>query len=333
MSKAIRVGMIGVGGIAQGHIERLLKNDGASVVAIADTNDTSLRKTYERHGTQLKSVAQYKDYHELLDKAKPDAVVICTPHEQHLQQTLDSLDAGAHVLLEKPMVNRVVDAHTLLRKIDATRKVVGLAYQRHCESRFRYIKQKIESGELGEVQFINALQQQGWKFGTTGTWRQDPAMSGGGQLNDSGSHLLDIILWTTGLAPAKVAAFIDNRGAPVDINSAVTVRFTSGAQGTLSVIGDSAGWYEDITIWCERGAFYVRHGSGFEVMGTDGKHFTPTAEEMPLGTDVNTNFIRAINGLEEIAAPPICGLRTIELTEAAWESGRAGGALVDVTRS
>ena len=54
---------------------------------------------------------------------------------------------------------------------------------------------------------------------------------------------------------------------------------------------------------------------------------------MPASTDVDTNFIRAIFGTEEIAAPPICGLRTIELTEAAWESAAAGGALTDVRRS
>ena len=333
MSDKIKFGMIGVGGIAQGHIERLLKNDGVEIAAICDANPESLRKTREKHGKAISDAKEFADYRQLLDEVKPDAVVICTPHSQHFDQAVDSLDAGAHVLLEKPMVNRVVDAHKLLAKIDDTKKIVGLAYQRHTESRFRYIKEKIASGEFGDVQFINALQQQGWKKGTIGSWRQDPALSGGGQINDSGSHLLDVILWTTGLAPEKVAAFMDNRGAPVDINTALTVRFTSGAQGTLSIVGDSAGWYEDITIWCDKGCFYVRNNGGFQVQGTDGKMVIPAPEDMPAGTDINTNFVRAILGLEEVAAPPICGLRTIELTEAAWESGAAGGALTAVKRS
>jgi predicted dehydrogenase len=210
---------------------------------------------------------------------------------------------------------------------------VGLAYQRHTMPQFRYIREKIASGEFGAVQFVNALQQQGWKKGTIGSWRQDPELSGGGQINDSGSHVLDVILWATGLAPEKVAAFMDNRGAPVDINTALTVRFTSGAQGTISIVGDSAGWYEDITIWCDKGAFYVRNNSGFQVQGPDGKTFSPEPADMPAGTDIDTNFVRAILGLEEVAAPPICGLRTIELTEAAWESGAAGGALTAVKLS
>jgi predicted dehydrogenase len=325
--------MIGVGGIAQGHIERLLQNPEVEIAAICDSSAESIRRTREKHDKAISRAKDFSDYRQLLDEVKPDAVVICTPHSQHYQQAADSLDAGAHVLLEKPMVNRVSDAHKLLAKIDQTKKVVGLAYQRHTLPQFRYIKEKIASGEFGKVQFVNALQQQGWRKGTIGSWRQDPELSGGGQINDSGSHLLDIILWTTGLAPDKVAAFMDNRGAPVDINTALTVRFTSGAQGTISIVGDAAGWYEDTTIWCDHGTFYVRNNSGFQVQGTDGKMFTPDLTDMPAGTDVNTNFVRAILGLEEVAAPPICGLRTIELTEAAWESGAAGGALTDVKRS
>lgn len=333
MPEEIRIGMIGVGGIAQGHVERLLAVPEAKIVALCDASEQSIKRTQEKHGSKVANLPAYTDYRMLLEKERPDAVVICTPHTQHYQQGADSLDSGAHVLLEKPMVTSVADAHKLLKKIDQTKKVVGLAYQRHTMPQFRYIKEKIASGEFGDVQFFNALQQQGWKKGTTGSWRQDPALSGGGQINDSGSHLLDIILWTTGLAPEKVAAFMDNKGTPVDINTALTVRFTTGAMGTISVVGDAAGWYEDITIWCEKGSFYVRNASGFAVQGTDGKTFSPEPADMPAGSDVDTNFIRAILGTEEIAAPPICGLRTIELTEAAWESGAAGGRLTDVKTS
>jgi predicted dehydrogenase len=333
MSEKLRVGMIGVGGIAQGHIEKLIKSDGVTIVGLVDSNPDRIKSTREKHGKPIAKAQDFGDYHELLDKAKPDAVVICTPHSQHFQQAWDSLDVGAHVLLEKQMVNRVVDAHALLKKIDETKRVVALAYQRHTQSQFRYIKQKIASGEFGKVQFISALQQQGWRKGTIGSWRQDPELSGGGQINDSGSHVLDILLWTTGLEPEKVSAFMNNRGAPVDINSAVTVQFKGGAQGTIAIVGDSAGWYEDITIWCDHGSFYVRNASGFQVQGTDGKIITPDPAELPEGTDVVTNFIRAIRGLEEVAAPPICGLRTIELTEAAWESGAAGGAVTNVKLS
>ena len=330
MTDTIRIGMIGVGGMAQGHIGQLLKLPEVEIVALVDINEQRLQKTRDRHGEGVAPAKTFANYREMLETVKPDAVVICTPHTLHFRQAMDSLDAGAHVLIEKPMVNRVADAHALLQKIDETGKVVGLGYQRHAMPHFRYIREKIASGEFGQVQFVNALQQQGWKKGTTGSWRHDPALSGGGQINDSGSHLLDIVLWTTGLAPEKVAAFMDNRGTPVDINSALSIQFTNGAQGNISVVGDAAGWYEDITIWCDKGTFYVRNVGGFQVQGTDGKTFTPETSDMPAGSDVDTNFVQAILGKEEIAAKPINGLRTIELTEAAWESAAAGGQVTPV---
>lgn len=333
MTDTIKTAIIGTGGMAQGHIKRMAELPEVTLAALVDISDKSLERTRERQGEAVANVPTYKDYKEMLAEVKPDAVVIVTPHTLHFPMAMDSLDAGAHVLLEKPMVNKVSEAHALIKKIDETKKVVALGYQRHSMPHFRYIKEKIASGEFGNVQFINALQQQGWAKGTAGSWRQDAALSGGGQINDSGSHLLDIVLWTTGLAPANVAAFMDNRGTPVDINSALSVQFTSGAQGTISVVGDAAGWYEDITIWCDNGSFYVRNDGSFQVQGTDGKMFTPDTSQMPEGSDVDMNFINAVLGKEEVAAAPINGLRTIELTEAAWESGRAGGKLTPVKRS
>ncbi len=328
----IRVGMIGVGDIAQGHIERLLALPDAQIVGLADVSAQSLEKTQARHGARLSGTPVFADYREMLHAIRPDAVVICTPHTLHFPQAMDALDAGAHVLIEKPMVTRVPDAHALMAKIEHTQKVVGLAYQRHTQPQFRFIRDKIASGEFGAVQSVSALQQQDWAKGTRGTWRQDPAQSGGGQINDSGSHLLDIVLWVTNLTPQNVCAFMDNRGTPVDINTALAVQFAGGAQGTFSVVGDAAGWHEDITIWCEQGTFYVRNGGQFQVQGTDGTVFTPELSEMPPQSDIDANFIGAIQGREEIAAPPVCGLRTIELTEAAWQSGAAGGQLTPVQR-
>ncbi len=333
MAEKIQFAVIGTGGMAQGHIEKLLTLPEVTLAAFADISEASIARTQKRHGEAASEIPTFSDYREMLQVVKPHAVLIATPHTLHFPMAMDCLGAGCHVLLEKPMVNKVTEAHALLAKIEETKKVVALGYQRHSLPHFRYIKEKIASGEFGQVQFINALQQQGWAKGTAGSWRQDPAQSGGGQINDSGSHLLDIVLWTTGLAPETVAAFMDRRGTPVDINSALSIKFTNGAHGNISVVGDAAGWYEDITIWCDKGSFYVRNDGSFRVQGTDGKTYTPELSDMPDGSDVITNFIHGILGTEEIAAVPMNGLRTIELTEAAWESAASGGKTTAVRRS
>ena len=320
----VRVGLIGIGGMCGAHIRQLLPIQGVTITALCDNVPEKMAKAKEKH-PELAAAFETEDYRELITRDDVDAVEIVTPHTQHIQQTLDTLHAGKHLLIEKPMVCHVEDAKMLLKRLEGYPKVVGLAYQRHAQGQFMYMRERIASGELGAVQYINALQCQQWKKGTKGSWRQDPALSGGGQLNDSGSHLLDILLWVTGLTVAEVAAFIDNCGTPVDINSAISMRFTNGAQGTISVMGDAPTWHEDITLWLERGVFFYRNGH-LEFCDETGKRTTLEGDTLPKGSTIDENFVATIRGEATIAAPPLCGLRTIELTEAAWRSGAKQGA-------
>ena len=326
MADKIRMGLIGVGGMARAHINQLSKMDSVEIVALCDINPAALERAVEKF-PHLADVPVYEKYHDLLALPNVDAVQIATPHTQHAQQALDAIEANKHILLEKPMVCEVGDAHKLLARLENYDKVFALAYQRHAQGAFMYMQERIASGDLGAVTFIAALQCQQWKKGTKGSWRQILADSGGGQINDSGSHLLDIILWMTGLTVADVSAFMDNMGTPVDINSAITMRFTNGAQGTISVVGDATIWHEDITIWCEKGVFLYRDGT-LEFAGEDGKKQKIEADMLPETNPIDEDFVRAVRGEKPPAAPPLCGLRTIELTEAAWKSAAQHGTPV-----
>ncbi len=325
----VRVGMIGTGGIAQGHIRRMLKNPDAEITALCDINPEALAKTVEQN-PDVKDVPQFLDFHDLINSGLVDAVSIHTPHTTHFEQTMTCLEKGLHVLSEKPLVCTVADAKQVLKKIDESGKIFVLNYQRHYQPEFLYIRDAIAKGTYGKVQFVQGMQCQGWLVGCAGSWRHDPALSGGGQLNDSGSHLLAVLLFVTGLSVESVCGFIDNMTVPVDINSALSLRFVGGAQGNLSIVGNAPTWHEDITIWCEHGTFFVRRDK-LEVCGADGKRFTPAPEDMPAGNDPDKNFIAAILGKEPIGSPAIWGLRVIELTEAAWKSA-ATGEIVHVER-
>jgi predicted dehydrogenase len=319
-SDTIRIGMIGCGGNARGHMGRLLGIKGVQIVGLCDTAAASLKASVDSHA-KLARVPQFADYREMLGEVEMDAVEISTPHTAHYDQIMDSLDKGLHVLTEKPMVCKVTHAKRVLELQKRKRKVVGIAYQRHFMGPYRFCRELLKSKKLGKINFISALQSQDWLPNALTRWRGIPELSGGGQLNDSGSHLLDIILWMTDLEPAEIFAFVDNLTARVDILSSISARFRTGALCNISVVGHAVDWHEDISIWCDKGSLYIR-GSEVTVADQSGQRVADLSGQR--NWDPDTNFLDAIRKKDEVQAPPLCGLRTIQLTEAVWKSAATG---------
>ena len=319
----IRVGFIGCGGNASGHIGRVLDIPEAEVVALCDVDQASLQRAKERN-SQAAELPEFTHYQEMLEQVELDAVEISTPHTLHFEQIMAALDKGLHVLTEKPMVCTVDHARQVIAKAEEADKVLMISYQRHLQAQYRYVRNQIAAGELGDIQFISALQDQKWYQGTIGLWRQQMALSGGGQLNDSGSHLLDIVLWMTGLKVAEVQAYMEHFDSEVDINSALSLRFGNGALGTIAVVGNSptGGMWEDITIWGTKAVVYIRQGQIF--YKTQHSNEVYEVNNLPGSTTPDQNFIDAILGRDQVQVPPECGLRVIELTEAAWASAASG---------
>lgn len=323
MSERIRTGFIGCGGNASSHIGRVLQIAEAEVVALCDPSSGSLALAKERNAA-AQDLPEFSDYEQMLAECELDAVQISTPHTLHFEQIMASLDKGLHVLSEKPMVCTVAHAHEVIAKAKQADRILMISYQRHLQPAYRFVRDKVRTGEMGDIQFVSALQDQRWYEGTMGLWRQQLSLSGGGQLNDSGSHLLDIVLWMTGLGVDQVQAFMENFESEVDINSALTLKFTNGALGNLSIVGNSpvGGMWEDITIWGTKAAVYIRNGEITYKAADADEAVHP--EGLPEASTPDRNFYDAILGRDQVQVPPECGLRVIELTEAAWESARTG---------
>jgi len=323
MASKVKLGLIGCGGIMNAHVRQLAPVRSATIAAMADPIKASLARLVERQ-PHLSELPVFADYEEMLGAVDLDGVIIASPHTVHYQQVMTCLDRGLHVLVEKPMVCRVDHAKDVIRKSRQKRRVLMLAYQRHYFPAFRKAREIVSSGAIGRVTYVAGLQAQEWLRGTRGSWRQDPALSGGGQLNDSGSHLLDIVLWVTGLTPDTVYAEIDNRGTKVDILSSLSVRFKGGAICNLAVVGDAPTWWEEVTYYGEKGALYIRDNELLlQQVGRKVRTTKPKAGARSLG-NADKNFVNSILGREEPQTPPVWGLRVIQLTEAAWESARTG---------
>ena len=321
MASKLRIGFIGAGGMGVHHYKSLAATKKAVVVALTEPSEASIQRMHE-HCEGARQLPVYDDYRKMLRNEDLDAVLVLSPHTLHYEQINASLDKGLHVLTEKPMVCTIRHAKALIKKAKAINRILMIHYQRHFAPEFRYMHEQIAKGAIGEVQFVQAIQAQGWLYGVKGTWRQQMALSGGGQLNDSGSHLVDIIMWVTGMKVREVFAKCKNYGTEVDIDSTLAMSFENGALGSMSVIGSGHGWYEDHTIVGTTGSLYLRQGLGLIQVNAAGQ---PQPVKLPKYTkSPHQNFIDSILGKDEPQTPPECGLRTIEVTEAAWKSAATG---------
>lgn len=324
--QTIRMGVIGCGGNGRGHLHHYLHNypGVVQIVGLADPSKPAREAAWEMTGKDP-AVKLFASHEALLKRTRPDAVLISTPHVFHTQQILDSLAAGCHVLAEKPMVCSVKDAETVIAAAHQADRVLAISYNRHTQGPYLYTKRVIESGEIGDLVFVSCWQSQNWWASQKGKWRQKMALSCGGQLNDSGSHLLDIVLWMTGLQPETAFAFQDNCGTEVDILTAMSVRAQGGALLNFSVVAKSVNFVEDITLWGSRGTIAIRHGGEVWRWESDQKQWKVPKRQLPPSRRPDDNFLAVLRGQEtEIAAPAECGLAVMRLSEAVWKSAATG---------
>ncbi|KYH36977.1 MAG: putative dehydrogenase [Candidatus Bathyarchaeota archaeon B24] len=314
----VRVGVIGCGGIAIYHLSNLIRVPEAEVVALADVNPAS-RDRVLRFIPVVKNAPFFKDYMRMLDEVEMDAVEILTPHALHHKQIIESLERGLHVLVEKPMVCNTEQALDVVRRAEASGKVVMVSYQRHLMGRFRLVKRLIAEGRIGRVRFIQAFLAQNWLEFSRGTWRQDPKLSCGGQLIDSGSHILDFVLWATGLTPEEVYAYSDNLGAPVDVNTAIALKFKEGAEGCISIIGDLPDDFIESYIFLGDRGMITLDERGLRLIER-GKPYVLEASRYPQTKSPDQGFVDTILGRSENPAPPMCGLRVAQLTDAIYKA-------------
>jgi predicted dehydrogenase len=217
----LRAACVGLGSLGRLELSILESLDEVTVVAGADPSPATRREVAAAH-----DVTTYADHEALLSAERPDLdlVSIASPHTLHYEQAVAAMEAGAHVHLEKPMVTDLGDARDLIDRAAAADLTLGVGYQRHFDPRFRELRRVIDDGRIGEPHMAACHLEQLWIAANHDRWRGDPALSGGGQLYDSGSHLLDALLWTTRSTPAAVSAEIDHRGFDVDVNAALSVR-------------------------------------------------------------------------------------------------------------
>jgi predicted dehydrogenase len=340
--KDINVGIIGAGGIARAaHMPGYLATDGVKVIAVCDIIEETAKKFAKSF--DIKHV--FTDYEEMLKMDELDAVSVCTPNNYHAGPTVAALEAGKHVLCEKPIAGDAKDGQKMVDASKKAKKILQIGLHQRFQNSSRLIKEYIENGELGKIYYLRAVAMRRRGIPSWGAFvRKD--MSTGGPLVDIGVHQLDLMVWLAG-CPKPVAAaghaytMLGNRKdvAPGDWGmwdvdnfdvedfAVAYIRFEDEMTGTLEtswavhlnnpgpsfILGDKGGIsLSPLQIYRDK------HGSLVDV----------TPQVPGQREDPHTLEVKAfINAIREDAPSPVPGEEALEITkifDAVYKSTKTG---------
>jgi len=298
----VRLGLIGCGSHVRNRLPWL-----EGVVAVADPSEAN------RSGIRV-DAARYADHHEMLEKARLDGVVVASPHGLHFRHVADALAAGCHVLVYKPMVTTSSEAVEVTRLAAESGRVVSLAIEGIFTPEFRHVRGLLEAGELGEIRLVSGLVAQNWLENVGGTWRTDPLLGGGGNLIDSGYHMLAALLHLSGQRPQEVFAYLDRRAERVDVEVTATLRFDGGALGAIAVSGDAHGMEEGVYVCGTKASLTTSiYGGRLAFVTGWSERESPRLKRAETAEE---NFVRCVRGEAEPRAGPELGLELAHVVEA-----------------
>jgi predicted dehydrogenase len=329
----VRVGIIGMGNIGKHHAGYLLegKVSRCELVAVGSTSPKKL-DSYAAKGLKIFGSAE-----EMIRSKRCDAIIIATPHYQHTTLGIAALEAGLHVMVEKPISAHKADAERLLNvRRNFPKQVFGAMFQLRVEPRYSKIKQLIQAGELGPIVRINWIITDWYRteaYYASGGWRATWKGEGGGVLLNQCLHQLDTLQWLVGM-PSRVRGFCQlGRFHDIEVEDNVTsyLEWASGATGMFVTSTGEAPGTNRFEIVGTRGKLVLENNKlQFTRNDADMIEFSKAAKvgfskpdvwncEIPFDNAGNAhailmqNFVNAILDGEPLIAPGEDGLGSVEL--------------------
>ena len=189
-SRKLKVGIIGTGWIAESHVECYKQMPDVEITAAADLIPGKAEAFMERYGVE--GVRFYPDHKAMLDAEDLDAVSVCTYNATHAECTIYALEKGVNVLLEKPMCVTLEEAADIIRAEKKSGKLLSIGFQPRCDENMKMIKKIVQSGELGDVYYIQT--GGGRRRGIPNSTFIEKKTAGIGALGDIGCYSLDMVL-------------------------------------------------------------------------------------------------------------------------------------------
>jgi len=232
--KTLRIGLVGVGAAAQiNHIPALKRLEGVEIVALCDRDPEKAARVAQKFGVPQSS----ERFDDLLANDELDAVDLCTPNFLHAPMATAALEAGKHVLCERPLARSAEEAAAMTRAAKKSDRVLMCALQHRFRADAQLLKKFVEKGDLGELFFAKAgwlRQRSDWD---SDEWRRQKRESGGGVVLDLGFQMLDLSLWMLGdpRVESVTASVHRQRKGEVEDSASAFFRLAGGATLTLEL--------------------------------------------------------------------------------------------------
>ena len=239
----MKVAVIGVGSMGKNHARVYSELPEADLAAVADADQKLVAATAEKHGAHA-----YTDYREMLEKEKPDAVSVVVPTAMHEEVGMAALDAGAHVLMEKPIAATVEEGQRLIEKARAVKKQLMVGHIVRFNPAMQALKQKLADGDLGRI--FQVFCRRAGPF---------PArIRDVGVVVDLAPHDVDVMRFLIGAEPLRVYAETEQR-IHTDHEDLVwgLLRFPDGVVGSLEINWLTPTKIREVLVLGERGLFRI----------------------------------------------------------------------------
>lgn len=198
--KKLRIGLVGAGNIANVHLEAYKKLDNVEIVAACDINESRLNETADIFGIEKR----YTSESEMLKNEELDAVDVCVWNCNHAKCTIEALDAGLHVLCEKPMAASTEEAEAMVEAAKRNNKLLMIGFVLRFDNESIITKDFIDNGYLGDIYYSKATYLR--RNGSPGGWFSNKKLSAGGPVIDLGVHVIDLTRYLMG-KPKPVSVF------------------------------------------------------------------------------------------------------------------------------
>lgn len=343
--KEIRLGIVGLGNMGLSHAGRIAGGEvpGLSLAAVADHKEESMAR--------FPDIPHFPEASPMIASGEIDAILIATPHYSHTTIGIEALEAGLHVLVEKPISVHKQDCEKLISAYDPSNgRIFAAMFNQRTDPRYRKLKQLIDDGDLGPIQRINWVVTNWFRtemYYRSGDWRATWGGEGGGVLLNQCPHNLDLWQWLFGMPDRVFARCQIGRFHDIEVEDSVSalLEYDNGVQGVFATTTGEAPGVNRLEVVGDNGIVEVRDDglyftrteqpvSRFSAESEVGfgkppvweiKIPTPGKGEQHLG--ILKNFAAAISGREELLAPAREGIHSVELANSMLLSSFRGAEL------